>query len=366
MTTSRTSAPTPGALGRRGLLTAIGAGLTATVVAACTNSELDDAEASDPTTTPAGSATADSTAAAYPVTVTHRFGETTISAEPQRVLALGQTDCDPLLALGVVPIAVGSFVDDWYEPVHPWNESLFGGEPKEVSFTEVDFEEILALAPDLITMVSGGITQAQYRKLSKIAPVVGPPVGYQDSAVPYGPHTLLIGQALGKEPEAQQLVDDADAAFAAVREAHPEWASLTATHAECYSGAFDILGANAPRTTFLVNVGFGLSEELTDIVGDDYIMDLSAEKLDLVGALDLVVWCTDEGAIPDVQDNAVVAELAAVKAGHCIWTTYGKDDQFMWAMDWGTVLSAQHAIDLGVPLIESALAGESPISDGNA
>ena len=120
-------------------------------------------------------------------------------------MALGQTDCDPLIALGITPIAVGSFVEDSYNPVHPWNEKGFkGAKPQELNFQEFEFEKIAALSPDLITMVGGGITKKDYATLSKIAPVVGPPVGYEDSAVPLRPHTELVAKTVGREKPGQR------------------------------------------------------------------------------------------------------------------------------------------------------------------
>jgi iron complex transport system substrate-binding protein len=348
-------------LGRRGFLTALGGGLALLAVQGCTN----DANDAPPST--AADPTEAASASTFPVTVKHRFGETTIAAPPQKVLALGQTDCDPLIALGITPIAIGSFLDDWYNPVFPWNESGFSDDkPQQVRFYDLEFEKIAALQPDLITMVSGGISKKDYQTLSKIAPVIGPPEGYQDSAVPYGPHTILIGQAVGKETEAKAAVEALDAQFQQVRDDHPDWQGLTAVHAESYTGAFYVLGEQAPRTTFLTSVGFTVSPELADIVGDDYSKEISAEELDLVGDLDLVVWCTDEGAIPDVQKNPVVQRLASVQDGHAIWMTYASTETFMWAMDWATVLSGPYAIEKGLPLIEAALAGESPLAEDGA
>lgn len=352
--------PTSG-IDRRGFLAAVGGGLAALTVSGCTNPALDNSAAGSPTTSPGSSEPA---ADAFPVTVTHRFGDTTISAEPKRIVALGQTDCDPLIALGITPIAIGSFAESWYDPVHPWNKEGFGGtRPEELSFFEIPFEKLAAMQPDLVTMVSGGISKKDYDTLSKIAPVIGAPVGYTDSAVPYGPHTELIGRAVGRGEQAKQIVAEVDAAYAAVRDAHPEWASLSAVHAESFTGAFYVLGKNAPRTTFLTSIGFTLSEDLDEITGDQYSTEISAEQLDLVGDLDLVVWCTDEDAIPDVQSNAVVKRLSSTKNGTSIWMTYAKTDQFMWAMDWNTVLSGPYAIQLGVPLVAAALAGESPTSE---
>ncbi len=75
--------------------------------------------------------------------------------------------------------------------------------------------------------------------------------------MPYGPHTLLIGQAVGMEAEAQAAVDALDAAVpAGARRRTPSGAQLTAVHAEAYTGAYYVLGEQAPRTTFLTSVGF--------------------------------------------------------------------------------------------------------------
>ncbi|MDP3890685.1 MAG: iron-siderophore ABC transporter substrate-binding protein, partial [Nocardioides sp.] len=55
-----------------------------------------------PTTTSDSSSEAD--ANAYPVTIEHAFGSTTIEEEPTRVVTLGWTDHDVVLSLGVVPV----------------------------------------------------------------------------------------------------------------------------------------------------------------------------------------------------------------------------------------------------------------------
>jgi iron complex transport system substrate-binding protein len=358
----------PRGIERRAFLTALGAGAASLALSACQGSG-----SAAPTPPRAGGsastlATGGSAAAAsqFPVTVTHAFGQTTIPEVPRRIVALGQTDCDPLLALGNVPIAVGSFMQSWYSPVNPWNKDALGAKPAEVNFSEIQFEKILALKPDLITMVSGGITESQYNTLSKICPVVGRPVGYEDSAVPYGPATLLIGQAVGKSAAAKKLVDKVDAQFAAARALHPEWNGLHAVHAECYTNQFDVLGENAPRTRFLTSLGFKLPGTLNRQIGSAYSMNLSTEKLDLVGDADLVVWNSDPGTTKKVQQNPAVANLAAVKKGNCVWVSYASDCYLMWSMDWGTVLSAPYAIKVGVPYIEQALAGKSPIAAGGS
>jgi iron complex transport system substrate-binding protein len=76
---------------------ALAAALGATALAGCsTGSTTERAEAKAATEVEAD---------AFPVTIEHAFGETTIEEEPQRVATLGWTDQDNTLALGVVPVA---------------------------------------------------------------------------------------------------------------------------------------------------------------------------------------------------------------------------------------------------------------------
>ena len=57
-------------------------------------------------------------AAAFPVTIEHKVGETTLDAEPVRVVSIGFAEHDGLRALGVEPVGVR----DWYgnQPYGTW------------------------------------------------------------------------------------------------------------------------------------------------------------------------------------------------------------------------------------------------------
>src|SRR5918994_7683704 len=76
---------------------ALVAALTAPALAACsTGSTTDQVEAQAQT---------EAEADAFPVTIEHALGETTIEEEPQRVATIGWSDQDHAVALGVVPVA---------------------------------------------------------------------------------------------------------------------------------------------------------------------------------------------------------------------------------------------------------------------
>jgi len=67
-----------------------------------------------------------------PVTIQHRFGQTTIPAPPRRVVSAGFTEQDDLLAVGIVPIAVTQWWGDEPFEVWPWAQPKLGSAQPEV------------------------------------------------------------------------------------------------------------------------------------------------------------------------------------------------------------------------------------------
>ncbi len=55
----------------------------------------------------------------FPVTIEHKYGSTEIGAQPQRVVTIGFTDHDVVLARGVGPVGVGTD-DDGYSKDQPF------------------------------------------------------------------------------------------------------------------------------------------------------------------------------------------------------------------------------------------------------
>ena len=160
---------------RRRFLGGLGTAAAALALPACSSA---DGGATAPSSTQAAAATT--------WQVTHRYGTTTVSGPPQRVVTLGQTDHDAAIALGVVPVAVGGFLGSSYTPFRPWNSAgLTTPPPPVLDMQEIAYEKVAALAPDLILAVMSGVTKEDYARLSRIAPTVAQPVDAEDWAVPY-------------------------------------------------------------------------------------------------------------------------------------------------------------------------------------
>src|SRR5215218_2340246 len=115
----------------------------------------------------------DDQVAAFPVTIEHKYGSSTIDAQPTRVVTGGFSDQDALLALGVIPVGIRDWYGDQPNAVWPWATAALGAaEPEVLSSSELNYEQIRALDPDLIVGLTSGMTEEEYGTLSQIAPTI--------------------------------------------------------------------------------------------------------------------------------------------------------------------------------------------------
>ena len=157
-----------------------------------------DAPDSEPAASPADDA-------AFPAAVEHRFGITTVPAEPERIVVVGLTEQDTVLALGHTPIATTEWYGEQPSAVWPWAQELLGdAKPTVLSNADgLQFERIAGLAPDLIIGTNAGIERKDYEKLSQIAPTISSAKDSSDYFSPWDDQVELVAAALGKPDEGQ-------------------------------------------------------------------------------------------------------------------------------------------------------------------
>src|SRR4051812_15117953 len=61
---------------------------------------------------------------AFPVSIDHKFGSTTITSRPTRVVTVGWNDQDFALALGVVPVSTREWFEEYL--TYPWVKTALG------------------------------------------------------------------------------------------------------------------------------------------------------------------------------------------------------------------------------------------------
>ena len=294
-----------------------------------------------------------STGGEFPVTVEHKFGATEVADEPQRVVTVGYTDQDAVLALGVVPVGVGDFLGGYKWRERPWAQDALGGaEPEVVSGQQINFEAVAAQRPDLIFAINAGLKQGDYDRLSRIAPTVAQSGDYIDFGMPWEEQTMLVGRALGREPRAREVVAEVEAKFERVRAQHAEFAGRTAILAYGGPDGYGAYASQDTRSRFLADLGFETPKAVDELAGDAFFVEFSQEQFRLMDQ-DVVVMY---GAREDILANAVFKRLDAVREDRVIYLDL--TDQFAGALGFASALSLSYLLDEAPDQLEAAVDGD--------
>jgi iron complex transport system substrate-binding protein len=286
--------------------------------------------APSPTPAPTVHYAADGTT--FPATVTHRYGDTVVEAEPQRVVTLGRHDVDTVLSFGVRPIGVRDpfGADQPYED-WPWAPAnVAADELQTVSETDsIDFDAVAALHPDLITAVYSDLSEPDYQHLTEIAPTIAQPPDVADLQSSWQEETRMIGTALGRARQVEQVIDDTEEVFRDARRAHPEFGDAdVAMVTYAADGTLRLVNPYEPRARFLAALGMRFPERVSDRVGDEPF-DAEIELADLgeLGDLDALVWLADPAGDlielarerADLEDDPAYKDLAVVRKGGSVF-----------------------------------------------
>ena len=298
----------------------------------------------------------------FPVTVEHRYGETVVPAEPQRVVVVGVTEQDILLELGVTPVATTEWYGEQPFATWPWATELLGeAEPTVLSQSDgFEFEKIASLKPDLIVGPNAGMTQEDYDKFTAIAPTISSMPDAEAYFSDWREQTRLVAAAVGRSALGEELITGVDDAYAAAAAAHPEFAGLTATFSQGapWEGNLYVY-PDGLNTDFLTELGFTMTQGLEKYAADPGAQALiSAENTGLIDA-DVIVFATEsEENFAELLKFGTISDLSAVTENRAVYT----DDVLAGAIYFLTPLSQKYVIERLTPLLAKAAVGESPQS----
>jgi iron complex transport system substrate-binding protein len=286
----------------------------ALLVGACSSSSDDEADA--------GAATEDAGSGdAFPVTITHAFGETEITEPPERVVTWGWGSADAAIALGVVPVAIPfqEYGGD-EQGVLPWiREALEeqGAELPEIlpNSEEAPVEAIAAAEPDLILAAYSGLTEEEYELLSEVAPVVAYPE--EAWSTPWRELIEIVGTALGRRDEAAALLDEIDAELAAQAEAHPELAGKTVAMVWDTGDTFYVYEEADARVEFALALGLEVAPAVRELETDEstFYFTLSHERLGELESDILVAFADTQEEMDRFLSSAPAQLMPQVREG---------------------------------------------------
>jgi len=317
----------------RALLTTAAAGAMCLGLAACGDVQ----DSSTQTSAPAAS----NAAASFPVTITHKFGTTTIDKAPSRVVVVGTSsdDLDAALALGVTPIA---FFDKSGNSGAP--EYLQGkvdtSKTKIVNAANgVNAEEVGALTPDLILATADYGLEQEYANLAKVAPTVG--YATEWGAQSWQEHVQVAAEALGKEGRAQSVIDTTQAAIDKIKSEYPQAAgkTFTASVGNTPGKMFTLVSPQDFAVQLIQSVGLELSPTVADATKNESgspTGTLTPEQYDKLKADLVIVAFTSADNQKAFEDNQLVA---GVKSGNYLVT------------DMATISALRYPTVYGIPWV---------------
>ncbi|MEO3977978.1 iron-siderophore ABC transporter substrate-binding protein [Streptomyces sp. CAU 1734] len=295
---------------------------------------------------------------AFPVEIPHKYGTTEITSAPKRIVTVGLTDHDAVLALGTVPVGTTEWLGGYKGAIGPWAKDRLGGAAVPTVLKDTgtgpQVERIAALKPDLILALYGGLTKEQYKSLSAVAKVVAHPKEYNDYGIPWQELTTKVGAVLGKQPEAEKLIAEVEGQIAAA--AKPEFKGRGALMATPYEGMF-VFGSQDPRSRLLAQLGFELPKDLDQSIGDKFGANISKERTDLLDQ-DAVVWMVGDVAKDSAKlhKDASYGDLKVVGEGREVFihetSDYGN------ATSMTSVLSIPYVVERLVPQLAAAVDGK--------
>ena len=308
---------------------------------------------------PAGAQATPATAEAdaFPVTISHVYGETTFEAAPQRIVTVSWINQDAAIALGTIPVGM-PFVT-WGgdgEGFLPWTRAAIGDNPLPILYDDANglpFEQIVTMNPDAIIGVYSGMTKDEYDTLTKIAPTVAfPTVPF---GTPWEETTRVVGQIMGKGAEADALVQETIGKVQAAGADYPRLQGKTFAYGSPSESGLYIYTTVDARVQLLSQLGMTPSPFVESLpVGDEqtaFYVDISSERFNEIDADILILWFGTQDAADQLAKVPTMQGIPAYTNGAYV-PIVGETN--VMAVSAPSPLSIPYVLDTYVPELAAA------------
>ncbi len=282
--------------------------VVALALAGCSSS---DSNSSGTTTSAATDQTTTTQAAAeaFPVTVTHSAGETTIESQPENVAVLDFGALDTLDTLGfegVTALPRSSTVPSFLSDYDSDDYTDLG------TIMEPDTETIATVEPDLV--ITGGRTSSMYDDLSQNFTTVDATLDYSDYVEGVKRDIEIVAESVGMGDQAAELTTVIDDKVSEVQQAAED------AGVEGKTGVFLLVtGGNVsafgPGSRFgyvydLTGVDYALSDADTEQADENHGAEVSFETI--AQANPDYIWVLDRDAVVGSRDGGEVTSAQEV------------------------------------------------------
>lgn len=293
--------------------------------------------------------------------MSHAFGTTVIGGPPLRVASQGFLEHDTLLALGTVPVGIKGWFRQLPHATGPWAAHLLDGhDPASLAGSELPYETLLGLAPDLIVAIYTNLSQEEYDRLATIAPTIA----WKREAGPWGTHwednARLLGRVLDRRQAAETLIARVHDSFRSIRERYPRFNGAHGIAGNSAGGTFVIRGSRYDTGSLLTGLGITYPPDILRRPGASPMMHFSWEQAHLISRdLDVILWDVHGGQ--DIPAMARRMEMLGVYPGEGRIVFNDATSLVSMAMASQSVLSFPYAAALIAPRLAAAIAGNAPV-----
>lgn len=300
----------------------------------------------------------ESSPSAASASVETMFGTITIPAPADGtldVVALGWSDAEMALALGVAPVAVF----DWQsfgeanKGVGPWATSLFADATPTVipsSQQTLNYEQIQSLNPDVILNVRAANDKETYDRLAEIAPTVYAPADTPAFATDWEVQLKIIGQALSNTDEATKVAEDVNTKIKGA--AGSDFAGVKVASAAKFGDAYGAYLAGDGRFDILADLGFVNNPPIESLQSNGFFATVPAEKISAIDA-DVTVIQPIGFTLAQTKADPLITSLKVVKDGRAIFLD--PDSELYGAWGASSALSIPVVIDQLTPQLTEAV-----------
>ncbi|AZG44492.1 ABC transporter substrate-binding protein [Gordonia insulae] len=274
-----------------------------------------------------------------------------------RVVALGWSDGEISLTLGVKPVAIYDWMSFGAESkgVGPWAADMFGTDsPTLISASsggEFNYQQIKEFSPDLILNVRGKADSKVTDSLKQIAPVVTAPAGTPDYAVNWKVQTQLIANALGKSGEGDALIKQTTDVQDTIRSRHPDFAGKTFVWGAKYGEAYGAYLPGDARFDTFAELGFVQYPPVASLQAQGFFAAVPVEKVSSLNS-QVAVFTTIGLPFSTLQNDPLINSLSVTRDGRAI--ELPETDPIVQAMAAGTPVSLEYALEQIEPRLAAA------------
>lgn len=292
---------------RRGHVLAAVAVIVALITGGCSSG--DSAAATTPQSSDPG-------AAAFPVTIKHALGTTTIEKKPTRIVTLDE-DLDTLAAVGVTPVAYAPTAPGYSDDVPYLADRIDLSKStvlKQSENGQFSLEQIAAAKPDLILATNLYGVDKMYDTLSQIAPTIAYEKGWGQTS--WQDMSLTIGKAIGKESAAKQAVAKTEKYLSDLKAELPGLAGKTVAGAYYHtSGTFAANPRSASMSKYEA-LGMVVAPKLLEQLPEGSTGNsISLESIDVLDTDFLALSFGSDQLRDELESNPLYQKLHVVQNG---------------------------------------------------